>query len=156
MPSTSFKKSWVLSISGATNALERVDLALDSKEADAKVIQPLIEALWWVCAADESLTKEYPAQWPDNLRPSLPELPVLKGLRWVRNRATHQISQWEIAKPPFQWEDASIIAPPGSVKRGRDHGRAEYTAYLQGHDARDAIKTLSEAITREAIGKLPP
>jgi len=67
MPSTSFKKSWVLCISGATNALERVDLALDSKEADAKVIRPLIEAPWWVCAADESLMKEYPAQWRDNL-----------------------------------------------------------------------------------------
>jgi len=155
MASTGYKKSWLLCISGAYNATKRVDLALVSKKTDAEVIQPLIEALWWVYAADESLKEEYPSEW-SKLRSNLPELPLLLGLRWIRNRVTHQISQWEIAKPPFQWGDARIIAPPGSVSADRDHGRTEYISHLQGNDARDAISVVVDAIRKEATGKLPP
>ena len=154
--SRTYKKSWVLCLSGANNSLRRVDDALATSRTDSLVIQPLIEAMWWVCVTDESLMAEYPSQWKENLRPGLPEMSVIRGLRWVRNRATHQITQWEIARPPFHWSDAHSIAPLGTVKSHQDHGRSEYIAELQGNDARDAIRVVIAAIKREAIGKLPP
>ena len=153
---TVYKKAWVLCLSGSRNALERVDAAIVANEPDAKVIQPLIEALWWICAADETLSVEYPSQWKVHLRPKLGVLPQLKGLRWIRNRITHQISQWEIARPPFMWEDAETIAPTGTVKPAHDHGRSEYIALLQGNDARDAIRSTVKGIQRSALGGLPP
>lgn len=154
--STSYKKSWFLCLSGAHNAIARVDSALAAKETDAKVLQPLAESLWWVCAADESLKTEYKNQWKKHLRPILPELPLLEGLHWARNRVTHQICHWEMARPPLLWEDAEILAPSGNVQPQFDHGRAEYVSHLQGNDAREAVKLVVKGIRSLAVGSLPP
>ena len=154
--STIYKKSWLLCLSGATNAIARVDMALASKDVDAKVILPLIEALWWVCAADDTLSEEYGSAWERHLRAKLPELPLLLGLRWARNRATHQACHWELARPPFHWADATTVAPPGRVKPRHDKGRAEYVSHLEGRDALQALKAVVEGIKKAAIRGLAP
>lgn len=154
--STSYKKSWVLCLSGATNAIARVDTALSSNDVDAKVILPLIEALWWVCAADETLIEEYGSAWKDHLRAKLTVLPLILGLRWARNRATHQVCHWELARPPFHWEDAAKVSPPGTVKQQHDHGRAEYVTHLQGRDALEALRAVVKEIRNEAMRGLAP
>ena len=126
-------------------------------ESDAQVLRPLIECLWWVCATDESLKEEYPSEWVGNLRPKGSELyNLLRGLRWARNRMTHQICQWELAAPPFVWQDAEILAPANNVDPRHDGGRDEYKSFLQGNDAREALNNVMGLIKNKAIGSLPP
>jgi hypothetical protein len=166
--SITYKKSWVLCLSGANNALARVNAALETNEPDAKVLQPLIEALWWVRAADESLSTEFkpptrpkgqPAAvhpWDDVLRANMSCVGFLDGIRWARNRITHQICHWEMAESPFHWEDAEVLAPTCTVEKHHDYGRQQYKDFLEGKDARHALRIAIDGIKSEAMGKLPP
>ena len=155
--STSYRKSWVLCLSGASKAMAKLDDALDNKSPDAEVLRPLIECLWWVCATDESLMEEYSNEWKEHLRPERSELSeIILGLRWARNRMTHQICQWDIARPPFVWEDAEFLYPFENADRRYDRGRDQYQLHLQGQDARAALKRVLSEIKTKAVASLSP
>ena len=154
--SVGYKKSWVICLSGAHNAMRRLDDALSARKTDPEALRPLIECLWWVCAADESLMEEYPIEWDDHHRPKSSELYAeIQGLRWARNRVTHQVCHWNVAAPPFIWADAECLWPSAEIKtknmRHRDKGRNEYIARLQGNDARKALNTVIHEIRNEAL-----
>lgn len=101
--------------------------------------------------------EEYPNQWKIYLRPEGSELyDLILGLRWARNRMTHQVCQWEIAVPPFAWQDAESLAPIDTVERRYDRGRTQYEQHLQRKDAREALKRVLGEIKRKAVGALPP
>ena len=55
---------------------------------------------------------------------------VMWGLRWARNRITHQESQWKIIEPPFNWANEEKVPPPPSAEH--DRGREDYRQCLQG------------------------
>ena len=157
MSSTSYKKSWVLCWSGASLAIEWVDEAISANASDAEVLRPLIECLWWVCAMDESLSEEYPSEWKVHLRPKGSELyDLLLGLRWARNRMTHQICQWGLAVSPFVWADAEILAPAPTVKPEHDRGRTEYKAHFEGNDPRTTLKRVVDGMKQKAFSSLAP
>lgn len=147
---TNYKKAWVLCLTGATNAAARAKQGLEDKQPDAAIIQSLVEALWWVTAGDETLGAEYGSEWKVQLRPNLKCFKTIVGLRWARNRITHQICHWEMAKAPFNWESANTLAPPGSVLPHHDHGRAEYQSELEGKPALDAFSAVIDEITAAA------
>lgn len=150
------QKAWVLCWSGACVAIERVRTMLNERKSDAKVVRTLVEALWWVTAADEALKAEYGGRWTDRLRAKLPELPLLEGLRWAKSRVTPQIRLWESATPPFHWAEAAALCPPESTQTDHDPGRSEYVSNLQGQPTVDTLKSAVNAIRDAALGGLPP
>lgn len=120
---------------GLREAATRFEDASRGGDSEATFL-PLFEALNWTVSLDERL--------------GYPRSPVLRGLRYARNRVHHQ------------WADALEITPGRglpfalptilgdwswrqSLPPGRDsRGEAEYEAYLAGRAARATLNSVSD------------
>jgi len=136
------KPGWLLCLSGANFAISRTQECLDRGIGgnDAEALRGTCEAIWWIVAAEEMLldahdrmyrTARADAGWDE----------VMSGLRWARNRITHQESQWKIIEPPFNWANEQNVPQPLIVRH--DRGRDNYRRCLQG---RPVIARLREMV----------
>ena len=107
---------------------ERVDesyrFALESAQAalrrntglDAESKRSLIEAVWWIAAADGYLQEAFGSVWRDHKQRHKPA-DLLSGIYWARNRAIHDPLSIEkvlrVMKLPFHAPElAEARAPP--------------------------------------------
>jgi hypothetical protein len=145
------EKAWALCLGNARSALDSAETALIELRPDTQVLQPLIECMWWVGAADDALEEEYGTQWK-KVRKSQPQLKKeIAGLRWAGNRAAQQLHRWRTAKLPFRWTDAESLEPKRSSKKKQSRGRQQYEQHLQGRVAREVLERLVKTIAERAV-----
>lgn len=126
----------MLCISGAQFALQRAEADLGQGVAgnDADALRSVCEAAWWISAVDEMLRTAHNRMYTD-ARSTSGKSDEIKGLRWVRNRITHQDAHWTVVASPFVWANEA-----GIPKGINDNGRAEYQIGLQGRNVIGSIR----------------
>ena len=129
---------WLLSHSGAMFALDRVEAEFQSDNgSDAGALRATCEAIWWICNLDEVLNNGEHSSDYSNFRERQNIESLIAGIRWARNRITHQPAHWKIAEPPFLWADAASI--PMSNNPKHNHGVEQYKTNCEG---KPVIQTL--------------
>jgi hypothetical protein len=104
---------------------------------DAAIVQALYDAIWWIRCCDELLTEAHKNTY-NSEKQNNGWSGKVEGLRWVRNRITHQESQWKIIDPPHKWASSASI-PSNSQ---RDNFRSDYDAHLAGSPIWDVFGDL--------------
>lgn len=137
-------------------ALESARAALGRNTGlDAESKRSLIEAVWWVAAADGYLQEAFGSVWRDHKQRHKPT-DLLSGIYWARNRAIHDpLSLATMTEPSdaytvtyaegygtWAWRPVADIA---KIDPARDlgDGHIRYAAALAG---RPIVNTLNEAI----------
>jgi hypothetical protein len=137
------------SMTGLRLATERYQAAAqDPGSAAVDVFVPLSEALAWACSLDEAMSKIYGEPYVQ-ARATDPMGPYLVGLRFARNRCTHQlalIAERRHLAPPlrppltpgllFRWRPVAEL-PAADAKH--DNGRVEYEDCLVGNTAQTTL-----------------
>lgn len=143
------KPGWLLCVGGGSFAIRRAQKSLSSdKGTDAQALRAICEAIWWIACADEMLMEAQGKNYRDARAQSGFDK-RMAGLRWVRNRITHQESQWSIIQPPFLWAPSSVIPIP--CNPNHDKGRAEYIAHVEGNEAVPFLNGLLKDLKASAI-----
>lgn len=122
-----------LAFSALEDALERLDAA---GEDYARTYAAVGEVLWWAVAVDEPMEDYRPGY--EALRAEDKDGRLLPGLRWARNRVSHQraiLFRQESQGPAgLVWVRVEDV-PPGRTERGRDI----YKEQLAGEPIIDTI-----------------
>jgi hypothetical protein len=155
------------STNALTMAMAALDLAIERHTA-ARDIRDLLqgfssagECVWWICTIDEHLTdrsSDYKsARNADDFGCCIP------GLRWIRNRLTHQLpltvdlDEGTLFGGPgvfyfnktFMWRLAADIPPPRNLKH--NGGREIYVEYVEGEESLVPIARAAHWLKRQVV-----
>ena len=155
------------SLRGLSLAIERYRTAAQDPASSAEdVFIPLSEALSWAFSVDDALLKlrdDTPERQEHRRRYTAaraadPKGPYVVGLRFARNRCTHQLAlvaeRGHLApplRPPitvglvFRWRPVAELPEASS---GQDHGKGEYVGYLAGDAAENTLQYVTDWLYR--------
>lgn len=143
---------------GLEMATARYQAAARNPDSTAEtVFIPLSEALAWACSLDEALKKLH-GQAYRQARAADRVAPYLMGLRYARNRCTHELAlvadRGHLApplRPPitpgllFRWRPITEL--PGADD-GHNNGENEYRDYLASDTAESTLKHVTDWLLR--------
>lgn len=137
------------------------------KYNEAAAFAALGEALFWACACDDRcvqlLGRPYKAARRRN--------PHLLGVKWARNRFTHQqllvmdhvlgaeLDRARLNRSRLDSISHFIWADPGiyrARKPAHDVGRQQYVAHMQGRPVSDTMDRLREWLDKDALRAFAP
>ena len=142
------------SMTGLALATERYrSTARDDASTAESVFIPLSEALAWACSIDETLCKLYGAAYKD-ARTASPLGSYVEGLRFARNRCTHQLAlvaeRDELRLPLclpatigflFRWRPLRELP---EADRNHNNGAGAYENWLVGDTAENTLRHVTE------------
>lgn len=143
-----------LALQGLRDAYKRHEVAQQRRDLSAAYVSG-VEGVWWVCALDEEMGgNARQANGYKNARDADPSGLVVLGLRWLRNRHSHELPlSAAFDDTPFFGSGRGIIAlskgfywrPSDEIDPQRIHmdRRATYDAHVAGGNAG---KTLARAL----------
>ena len=146
------------SMTGLTLAIERYRRTAQDPESSAEqAFIPLSEALAWACSIDETLLKLYGDAYKQ-ARAADPAGPHIDGLRFARNRCTHQLAlvaehghlQLPFCLPAtigllFRWRPLTELP---EADQNHNNGAEAYENWLVGDTAENTLQRVARWLRR--------
>lgn len=124
-------RAWAYALQGLDLALQRHDEVRRQRDP-ARAYSSAVEAVWWVCACDEQLSGDNRRSPYAVKRDADDDGRVVEGLRWVRDRHTHQLPVTSgLVLRDFRGEGPRYVSSAMPVWSTTESVRTD-----EGHDAR--------------------
>ncbi|MGW6287822.1 hypothetical protein [Streptomyces sp. NPDC055107] len=148
-----------LALTAFHDAQKRLDENLDAVVDSGRALVSAMEAAYWVNALDLRLRKDDPSY--KRLNGHGPDL--IRALRFVRNRAAHQMPlvveptggiraplTFPLTVEPvvIRWASAASL-PPADERHEDPKGEALYVKRMEGREVRDVLKGVDRWLTTE-------
>ncbi|ARI54584.1 hypothetical protein A6E92_22235 [Streptomyces sp. S8] len=149
-----------LALNAFQDARERLDESLDPVIDSGRALVSTMEAAYWANVLDLRLGEDDPSY--KQLNGDGPEL--MRALRFVRNRAAHQLPLvveatggiraplvFPLTVEPvvIRWVSASSLPLPAEERHWNLKGEALYVRLIEGREVRDVLKDVCRWLTTE-------